>query len=87
MTEAIVKQVHALGLGVTAYQSGQLLVSAHTDEDAKALVALGFRAGARELRFPGRKEAGLLIECTWTPPIEDAGAVTPSAGSDEAGTP
>lgn len=82
MTEELVRKVHALGLGVNAYQSGQLLVSAHTDEQASALVALGFRAGAREDRFPGRKEPGLLIECTWTPPTEDADAVTPSAGSD-----
>ena len=85
MTTEIVQAVHALGLGVTAYQSGQLLVSAHSDEDAKALELLGFRQGAREHRFPGAKEPGLLIECTWTPPIEDGDAVSDSPGADASG--
>jgi hypothetical protein len=85
MTEDIVRKVHALGLGVTVYQSGQLVVSAHSDEDAKALELLGFRAGGRAQRFPGRKEPGLLIECTWTPPSEAGDAVSDSPGADAPG--
>lgn len=85
MTEAIMAKVHALGLGVSSFQGGRLLVNAHSAEQADALAALGFRLGAREVRFPGRKEPGLLIECSYTPTIEDADAVTAPAGEDAAG--
>jgi len=86
MTSDLVQKVHALGLGLSEYRSGLLLVTAYSDEDAAALVGLGFRAGPREQRFPGRSEPGVLIECTYSPPTEDGEPVTDSPGSDAVGT-